>query len=146
MEFFINIGKRLREVREMMGMSQSEFAAIAEKCGVPGTTRQSQAKYEKGLQTPSAAYLSAIATVGADVLYILTGEHSDTALTPDERQLLELFRAAPLTGKMAAVGALQGVLNPGAATVIATGNAKAAGRDLNYGAPKRTRRKSKETD
>lgn len=136
MEFFINTGKRLREVREMMGMSQSEFAAIAEKCGVPGTTRQSQAKYEKGLQTPSAAYLAAIATVGADVLYILTGERSDTALTPDERQLLELFRAAPLIGKMAAVGALQGVI-AGGQTIIATGNAKAAGRDLNYGAPKR---------
>lgn len=74
MELFICIGKRLREVREGMGLSQSEFAGIAERAGVPGATRQSQARYEKGEQMPGAAYLAAIAGAGADVFYILTGQ------------------------------------------------------------------------
>lgn len=74
MELFISIGKRLREVREGMELSQSEFAGIAEHAGVPGATRQSQARYEKGEQMPGAAYLAAIAEAGADVFYILTGQ------------------------------------------------------------------------
>lgn len=74
MELFNSIGKRLREVRKGMGLSQSDFAGIAERAGVPGATRQSQARYEKGEQMPSAAYLAAIAQAKADVLYILTGQ------------------------------------------------------------------------
>lgn len=74
MEYFVSIGERLREVRERLGKTQSDFADIAASAGVPGATRQSQAKYEKGLSSPSAAYLSAIAAAGADVLYILTGQ------------------------------------------------------------------------
>ncbi len=73
MDIFISIGERLRTVRDEMGLSQTAFAAIAENFGVKGTTRQSQANYEKGKQMPSAAYLAAIASAGADVQYILTG-------------------------------------------------------------------------
>lgn len=126
----MTIGGRLKEERNRLRLSQTEFAAIA------GTTKKSQIEYEKDSTYPNAAYLSSVAASGADVQYIITGVRSDMALTPDERQLLELFRAAPLTGKMAAVGALQGVLNPGTATtVIATGNAQAAGRDIHYALP-----------
>lgn len=130
----MSIGKRLKDERKRLGYNQTDFSALG------GVQISAQVNYENDRRYPDTAYLAAIATTGADVLYILTGEISGTALTPDERQLLELFRAAPLTGKMAAVGALQGVLNPGAATVIATGNAKAAGRDLHC-VPKRTRQK-----
>ena len=73
MEIINSIGERLLAVRENMHKTQSDFAEIAASAGVPGATRQSQAKYEKGLATPSAAYLAAIAAAGADVLYILTG-------------------------------------------------------------------------
>lgn len=73
MEIINSIGERLLAVRENMHKTQSDFADIAASAGVPGATRQSQAKYEKGLATPSAAYLAAIAAAGADVLYILTG-------------------------------------------------------------------------
>lgn len=79
MEINISIGGRLREQRELMGKSQTEFASIAVAAGVPGATRQSQAKYEKGLASASAAYLAALATQGVDVLYILTGQRSATA-------------------------------------------------------------------
>ena len=79
MEINVCIGVRLKEIREALALSQTEFAQIAGNAGVPGATRQSQAKYEKGLATPSAAYLAAIAAAGADVLYILTGQRSGVA-------------------------------------------------------------------
>lgn len=80
MEIFISIGERLREIRTEMQLSQTEFAEIAARAGVPGATRQSQANYEKGRQMPSAAYLAAIAEAGADVLYVVTG-HRTPAVT-----------------------------------------------------------------
>ena len=79
MEINVYMGVRLKEIREALALSQTEFAQIAGNAGVPGATRQSQAKYEKGLATPSAAYLAAIAAAGADVLYILTGVRSGVA-------------------------------------------------------------------
>jgi len=100
MEINICIGTRLREERESLGMSQSDVAAVAEAAGVPGATRQSQAKYEKGISTPSAAYLAAIAARGIDVLYVLTGhraavpkaEATEIELTPREQALLDNYR------------------------------------------------------
>lgn len=103
----MGIAERLREERTRLGHSQAEFAEIA------GAHRKSQGNYESGERMPDAAYLSAIAQTGADVQYIVTGVRSDAALSPDERELLALFRAAPLTGKMAALGALQGAMSAG---------------------------------
>ena len=136
------IFERLKEERNRLGFTQEKFAALA------GVTRRPYAAWEAGKATPTAAHLAALKNAGADVQYIITGEISISSLTPDERQLLELFRAAPLTGKMAAVGAVQGVLNPGTATtVIATGNAKAAGRDIHYALPTgKVRTKTKKLD
>ena len=94
MEIFISIGERLKEEREAMGKTQSDFAEIAAAAGVPGATRQSQAKYEKGLSSPSAAYLSAIALRGVDVHYVLTGERSSAQPARDaaEQVLLDSYR------------------------------------------------------
>lgn len=95
MEIFNSIGGRLREVREDMQQTQSDFAGVAAAAGVPGATRQSQSKYEKGTATPSATYLAAIADEGADVLYILTGQRhrqAVKALPPDEQMLLDCYR------------------------------------------------------
>lgn len=108
MEIMISIGSRLREVRETMGFSQTDFALIAASAGVPGATRQSQAKYEKGQAGPSAAYLAAIAQEGADVQYILTGIRSSLALTPNEKLLLERYRDSSKERQDAALGALLG--------------------------------------
>lgn len=105
MEIFVYIGLRLREVRENMGLSQTEFAAIAEKAGAMGATRQSQSNYEKGKRTPDAAYLAAIAAAGADVQYILTGIKSTTVatqeppLTPRQRALLDNYDHTDDMGK-----------------------------------------------
>lgn len=118
MEIFNSIGGRLLEVREHMQQTQSDFAGIAAIAGVPGATRQSQAKYEKGLATPSAAYLSAIAAEGADVLYILTGKRSGPAAKPlpaDEQMWLDCYREWDAPVKKRELRRAMGVLSEGGA-------------------------------
>ncbi len=88
---------RLREAREALGLSQQ---ALAERCGI---TARSQRNYESGERLPDAAYLAAIASAGADVLYILTGQRQGGAAAPPparavsegDRVLLDNFHAAP---------------------------------------------------
>lgn len=92
--------ERLKTERKRLKLKQS---ALAEAGGV---TTQSQIQYEKGRMRPSVTYLEAIARAGVDVLYVLTGERSDMALSPEERDLLRLYRGASLPGKAAAVAAL----------------------------------------
>lgn len=116
MEIFISIGERLREEREAMGKTQSDFADFAAAAGVPGATRQSQAKYEKGLASPSAAYLSAIALEGVDVRYVLTGERDGpppVALSGEEKLLVDYYRDAPPAIRKAAMATLLSA-SPGA--------------------------------
>lgn len=96
------VGERLREERDRLGMNQTAFAAQG------GVQKRAQINYEANERKPDTAYLEAIAKVGADVQYIVTGARSGAALTGDEQALLALFRAAPLAVKAAAMGALQG--------------------------------------
>jgi transcriptional regulator with XRE-family HTH domain len=115
MEILNSIGERLREERERMQKTQSEIAGIAVAADVPGATRQSQAKYEKGLAAPSATYLAAIAAAGADVLYILTGKRVGPApliLNDDEKGLLADYREASGPVRRAARAALQSGASP----------------------------------
>lgn len=63
----MGISERLREERERLGKTQPEFGALA------GVKKQAQLRYEKGERSPDAAYLSAAASSGVDVLYVLTG-------------------------------------------------------------------------
>ena len=111
MEIIISIGQRLKEERDALGKTQGDFASIAEAAGVPGATRQSQAKYEKGLAAPSAAYLSAIAAAGVDIRYVLTGERDyapPPPLSAEEQVMLQYFRSAAPAVRHAALGALMG--------------------------------------
>lgn len=62
------IGSRLRLERERLGLTQDELA----KAG--GVGRQSQFRFESGQRSPDADYLAAVAKVGADVLFIVTGK------------------------------------------------------------------------
>jgi len=98
MQFINSIGERLREERERLGLSQSEMALLAKDLGAKGATRQSQALYEKGEQSPSAAYIAAISTSGADVLYILTGSRgapAAPAISREEAAFLDNYRHSP---------------------------------------------------
>ncbi|KAF3999044.1 helix-turn-helix domain-containing protein [Glaciimonas immobilis] len=70
----MGIGLRLKEERERLGMSQTEFAAL---CDVG---RKTQFNYESDERSPDANYLAAIAQSGADIGYIVTGRHSDAKI------------------------------------------------------------------
>ncbi|BBE51157.1 XRE family Transcriptional regulator [Ferriphaselus amnicola] len=83
------IGERLRLERERVGKNQTEFGAIG------GVLKGAQINYEQDKRQPDAAYLSAIAESGADVLYILTGVRSTSVvsdLSYDEQALVGTYR------------------------------------------------------
>lgn len=69
----MGIGDRLKEERERLGFSQTEFAAVA------GASKNSQYNYEKGDRSPDADYLAAVAERGVDILYVVTGERKRQA-------------------------------------------------------------------
>lgn len=98
------IGERLKEERKRLGFSQPAFAALVE------ASKSSQASWEQEIAYPNAKALEVWARLGMDVAYVLTGKPSagTESLTSDEREMLALFRAVPLSIKAAAIGALQG--------------------------------------
>jgi transcriptional regulator with XRE-family HTH domain len=61
------IGKRLREERARLGMTQEKMALAG------GVQKRAQARYEAGERCPDGRYLALISGLGADVNYILTG-------------------------------------------------------------------------
>jgi len=100
----LNIGTRLREERERLGLSQEALGVIG------GVRKLAQFNYEKGDRQPDAAYLAAVAAAGADVLYILTGRRSQPVLptadlSPRQRALLANHEAADEAGKRIIEGA-----------------------------------------
>jgi len=66
------ITDRLKEERIRLGLTKAEL-------GVAGGVKvNAQNVYERGIRTPSAVYLAAVAKIGVDVLYVLTGQrHTD---------------------------------------------------------------------
>ncbi|WP_136064337.1 helix-turn-helix domain-containing protein [Modicisalibacter radicis] len=85
------IGDRLLEERKRLKLSQTALGEIG------GVHSNAQRNYEKGTRSPDAAYLSAVAAKGVDVLYVLTGRRSatDASLTTDEAALLDNYRKTP---------------------------------------------------
>ena len=62
-----DFGKRLKEERERIGVSQ---ARLAEACGVGKTA---QYTYERGVRQPSLSYMEAAEKLGVDSYYVFTG-------------------------------------------------------------------------
>lgn len=92
METFVGIGERLKEERERIGLSQTEFAAKA------GASKNSQYNYEKGERSPDATYLAAADGMGVDVLYVVTGRRTpepSNSFNGDEVDLVEHYRQLP---------------------------------------------------
>ncbi len=87
------LGNRLREERERVGMTQPVFAEAA------GAKKRTLIDWEKGVSSPTAMQLEALAEIGVDVLYVLTGERA-TGLPPglsaEEQLLVESYRALPV--------------------------------------------------
>lgn len=95
------VGERLRAVRGRLTQS-----AFAERLDIE---RKTVGRYESGERAPDAlALLRLMSEFGADPAWVLTGSGSAPTMTEDERELIALYRAAPLAVKMAAVGALKG--------------------------------------
>jgi transcriptional regulator with XRE-family HTH domain len=109
MSNFLPIGIRLKEERDKLALSQTEFADLG------GVGRKTQFNYESGERAPDGAYLAAIAAAGADVLYILTGTRSAPVvpaspalpadLTASQRKLLRDHAAATEDGQKMIEGA-----------------------------------------
>jgi transcriptional regulator with XRE-family HTH domain len=89
------IGERLRLERERLGLSQTACGELG------GVKKLAQINYEKGVSFPTATYLAAMATAGADVLYIVTGARGGILMTPEESALLDNFRHSPPAARQA---------------------------------------------
>ncbi len=92
------IDVRLKEERERLGLSQPLFAQAA------GAAKRTLADWEKGVSSPTAVQLSALAKIGVDVLYILTGQRSQpvpesASLPPRVRALVDNYEATDEDGK-----------------------------------------------
>lgn len=73
------VGKRIREERQKLGLSQALFAERA------GIHRNTQANYESGSRNPDIEYIVTIMKIGVDVGYVLEGYDwfgSEEAETP----------------------------------------------------------------
>ncbi|MQR01440.1 helix-turn-helix domain-containing protein [Glaciimonas soli] len=81
-----SIGEILKEERARLAMNQDDFAAVG------GLKRRAQTLYEQNERSPDAVYLRALAAIGVDVQYILTGEQAASALTQHEKEMLINYR------------------------------------------------------
>ncbi|WP_102292447.1 helix-turn-helix domain-containing protein [Janthinobacterium sp. AD80] len=101
-----SIGEILKEERQRLGMNQEDFAAVG------GLKRRAQTLYEQDERAPDALYLRALAGIGVDVHYILTGERLQSAVTSDERELLDGYRSMDVRGKAGVLGMISGMRSP----------------------------------
>jgi transcriptional regulator with XRE-family HTH domain len=98
-----SIGEILKEERARLKMNQDEFAAVG------GLKRRAQTLYEQNERSPDAAYLRALAAIGVDVQYVLTGEQAASALTQFEKDLLAGYRNLDQRGKAGVLGMINGM-------------------------------------
>jgi transcriptional regulator with XRE-family HTH domain len=83
-----DIGKRLREERERLGMSQEVFGEIG------GVRRATQYLYEQGDRIPSMEYLARVVAAGADLGYLVLGKRgrsSDSRWSIDKNVLASVY-------------------------------------------------------
>lgn len=66
-EVVLTIGKRIAEERKRLGFTQAQFAKLT------GVSFSSQRRYEDGRSAPDTDYLDALARIGVDYFYVLTG-------------------------------------------------------------------------
>lgn len=86
----MTISVRLKEERTRLKLSQTDLGAVG---GVGKTT---QINYEKGAGSPDATYLAAVADIGVDIFYVVTGHRlpvSEQALAIEELEMVQHVRA-----------------------------------------------------
>ncbi|TMJ19007.1 MAG: helix-turn-helix transcriptional regulator [Alphaproteobacteria bacterium] len=98
----VEFGKRLAEERGRFGATQKDFGARA------GVTLDSQSRYETGKTVPNAEYLAALAAVGVDVNYLLTGlRERSHILDGESTSLLRDFELLAPHLRTAAIGVIR---------------------------------------
>lgn len=82
------IGERLKEERERLGYTQPAFAENA------GAKKRTLIDWEKNVSSPTAVQLSALTSIGVDVMYVLTGQRTNMeySLNRREEALLDNYR------------------------------------------------------
>lgn len=139
------VGLRLRAERERLRVSQEELGNRA------GRNKQTQLRYENGLNSPTAEYLHELAKQGVDIGYVLTG--FPTELRDDEAQILALYRAASPELQRAALSVLgvSAAATPGGGNSVVVGGSNSGqvnGGPVNqgnvsFGSPAKTKRPTK---
>ncbi|AAW74942.1 MULTISPECIES: helix-turn-helix domain-containing protein [Xanthomonas] len=94
----MTVGKRLKEERKRLGLTQDEMAVQL------GLTRYAQLNFEKDVNLPGGAYLLAALERGVDVMYVLSGHRAQ--LDPADRLLLSAFKDASPAARNAVLAAL----------------------------------------
>ena len=97
------IGERLREARRQLGLTQADAAGNA------GLSREQWGLYERGASMPGGDAIYAFASMGIDVLYLLTGTRTpgaptlggDHLISPEEAALLDNYRNSGPEGRRA---------------------------------------------
>lgn len=122
----MSLADRFKSERERLALTQPRVAALT---GVGKTT---VINWEKGLSSPTALQLSALAEVGLDVLYVVTDQHAGgvkpaPTLTAEEETMLNYFRDASKEVRRAALGALLGASAPAASHVGGTHSQHSSG-------------------
>lgn len=102
----MQINDRLAAERTRLGLTQSEMAKRLD------VAFRTYCDYEAGKSQPKAGALAIAAEIGVDVIFILTGKASASALLPDEADLLRRYREASDAVRAAALGALIGGAAP----------------------------------
>lgn len=92
------IGERLKAERERLELTQPAFAEIA------GAKKRTLIDWEKGVSSPTAVQLAALAEMGVDVLFVLTGQRSQpvpatAGLSRRAAALLDNFEHTDEAGK-----------------------------------------------
>ncbi|KVK71717.1 helix-turn-helix domain-containing protein [Burkholderia sp. MSMB1498] len=98
-----SFAERLREERQRLGLNQTDFAASG------GVKRDAQQNYESGLRRPDSSYLEAVAALGVDVAYLLTGQRNASELSADEEVLLAGYRSLDAKGRAGVLGLIGGM-------------------------------------
>lgn len=121
MREIIEIGVRIKQERERLGLLQETFGSIAR------VTKKSQINYEKGIRKPDSEYLFNLHQFGVDVFYILTGNKNAQTLGIEEDDLITQWRKASIPVKAAALAVLNSYSNPASGNTIgnnSSGNAQ----------------------
>lgn len=133
------LGNRLREERDRVGMTQPVFAEAA------GAKKRTLIDWEKGVSSPTATQLEALAAIGVDVLYVLTGRRAPAAnglavsepgpvghLTLPELGLIKGWRQLDAKGRRAVLAMIEALAKPAPSQVFNGPVENLAGRDVKH--------------